>query len=406
MSTQRTVVALAISALVAGLLALAIGQASAARRIATGAGSGLEAQPLISTGCAVPDVGAGDYLRTLPPSGRSYRLHVPPSYGDGSSAFPLLLNLHGLGSNALEQEIYSGLNAKADSAGFIVAAPDGTETVEQSSRHWNIILAPPETGEPDDVAFLAALLDALESEFCINRARVFSTGMSNGGQMSARLACNLSDRIVAIAPVTGTYWPPLSPDLPTEPADCPSKTRPVPVIAFHGTADAIVPFTGGLGNLGLTFRLSIEDAVAEWAANNGCASGPVDASAAPGVRLRSYSICDEGATVQLYVVEDADGDGAGTKGGGHTWPGAIDVPFLGNTTHEISANDMMWDFFLAHSPEPKPVGGVAELAEVEDTPLEAGGSTSRDHTFLVSALAAVVAGLMFLSGSAWYERRR
>lgn len=91
MSTPRIVLALAISALIAGLLALALGQASAAKRVATGTGSRLETQPLISTGYLVPDVGAGDYLRTLPPTGRSYRLHVPPSYGDGSSAFPLLL---------------------------------------------------------------------------------------------------------------------------------------------------------------------------------------------------------------------------------------------------------------------------------------------------------------------------
>ncbi len=88
----------------------------------------------------------------------------------------------------------------------------------------------------------------------------------------------------------------------------------------------------------------------EWAAHNGCASAPAEEQAAPGVRLVRYADCDQGATVELYVIEDADGAGPGTEGGGHTWPGAGEVPFpgAGLTTHEISATDLMWEFFLAH----------------------------------------------------------
>ncbi len=292
---------------------------------------------------------SGDSDETIVSGGltREYILHVPPSY-NGTDASPLVFNFHGLGSSDVQQAGYSGLNAKADAAGFITVAPQGLSTESLSQAHWNISLAPPETNEPDDVGFVEDLLDSLESELCIDSARVYSTGMSNGAQMSVRLACSLSDRIAAIAPVAGGYWPPLSDDIP-EPAGCASMTRPVPVIAFHGSADTIVPFDGGLGTLGLNFRLSIEDAIAEWAASNGCDGVPQEAQAAPGVRLVSYLGCDESALVELYVVEDADGDGPNTEGGGHTWPdAALDISTLGATTHEISANDLMWDFFIAH----------------------------------------------------------
>ena len=298
---------------------------------------------------------SGDSEETIVSGGltREYILHVPPSY-NGTEASPLVFNFHGLGSSDVQQAGYSGLNAKADAAAFITVAPQGLSTESLSQAHWNNSLAPPETNEPDDVGFVEDLLDSLGSELCIDSARVYSTGMSNGGQMSVRLGCSLSDRIAAIAPVAGAYWPPVFDDADfPEPAGCPSKTKPVPVIAFHGSDDTIVPFGGGPTSLpgleGINFRLSIEDAIAEWAASNGCDGVPQEAQAAPGVRLVSYEGCDESALVELYVVEDADGDGPNTEGGGHTWPDAVlDIATLGATTHEISANDLMWDFFIAH----------------------------------------------------------
>ena len=179
---------------------------------------------------------------------------------------------------------------------------------------------------------------ALEAELCIDSARVFSTGISNGGQLSVRLACDLSDRIAAIAPVAGLYFPPFASDIP-EPG-CLS-TRPVPVIAFHGTADMIVLFEGGDDFLGHRQR-SIEDEIMpDWAAHNGCASVPMEEQVTQNVRLVRYEECDEGATVELYAID----------GGGHQWSDATfdrTLPRTGSTTHEISANDLMWDFFQVH----------------------------------------------------------
>ncbi len=338
---------------------------------------------------------------------RDYILHVPPSY-TGADRIPLVLNLHGAGSFASDQKLYSDLAAKADEAGFVLVMPQAIGVSPGFERRWHVTTVFP--GAPDDVGFITDLLDEIEAALCVDPARVYSTGISNGAQMSMRLACNLSDRIAAIAPVAGVYWPPFSPDF-AEPADCPAKTRPVPVIAFHGTDDLFVPFNGGLGILGTTFRLSIEDAIAEWAANDNCTTGPSDSQAAPGVRLRHYEDCDDGAAVDLYVVEDADGAGPGTEGGGHTWPGTpIDVPGLGATSHEISANDLMWAFFQAHplalGPKPPPVGGVAELPDVANTAPQQAPGLSSGSRGLLAIIGAVAAGTLALTGAAWYTRRR
>ena len=253
---------------------------------------------------------------------REYILHVPASY-TGSDALPLVLNLHGYGSNAQQQASYSGLPAKGDSAGFVVVTPQGTG----QPAFWNILGA----ASPDDAGFMRDLIDRAEAGLCIDAARVYSAGMSNGAAMTLRLACNLSDRIAAAASVTGTTFP----------ANCPS-TRAVPVIAFHGTADPVVPYEGGRvgAGLGERFGLSvapIEDSVMRWAEHDGCAGAPVRDQVTEHVSLLRYDGCV--ADVRLYTVD----------GGGHTWPGAIDVSRLGATTHEISATDLIWDFFAAHA---------------------------------------------------------
>jgi polyhydroxybutyrate depolymerase len=254
---------------------------------------------------------------------REYILHVPPSY-KGADATPLVVDLHGHGSNATQQALYSGLPAKATEAGFIVVTPQGTG----AEPHWNFTTF--ESGAPDDVAFIKDLLDTLDSELCIDAARVYATGISNGAAMSVTLACRLSDRIAAIAPVAGVFFFP----------GCPS-THPVSVIAFHGTDDKLVPFEGRPAAQSSVPVPPIEQSVQKWATHNGCAEEPEMVRVAESVRLLRYDACDEGAAVELYVVE----------GGGHTWPGAaFDIPF-GDTTQEISATDLMWSFFEAH---PKP----------------------------------------------------
>jgi polyhydroxybutyrate depolymerase len=268
---------------------------------------------------------------------RQYLLHVPPSY-TGRERVPLVLNFHGYGGNGARQNDYSGLVPVSDANGFLLVSPNGLPTMN-GTPWWNNLQLPDPPHE-DDVAFVGALLDELEADLCIDSARIYATGMSNGALMSSRLACSLASRIAAVAPVAGAYYPPLVTD--REPERCADK-RPVPIIGFHGTLDPQVPFNGGPSTRGGTFRLPIDDATPEedvfqaWAAHNGCTQGRKESRVSAEVRLVTYGGCTDGADVQLYIVD----------GGGHTWPGS-QVERAEHTTHDIRASDLMWTFFQAH----------------------------------------------------------
>ena len=228
----------------------------------------LEPGPTSAANCAPPRPHAsGDFAETIVSGGltREYLLHIPPSYL-GNEQMPLVFNWHGLDSTASDQQLYSELPAKADEAGFILVAPQGLG----DPAHHNFTKS---VAGADDVAFTGDMLDELEAELCIDSARVYSTGYSNGAQMSVRLACNLSERIAAIAPVAGAYYPPFTPSFPAEPG-CVS-TRPAAFIAFHGTADTTIPFEGGPSSIGVIFRSFEDEIMPEWAAHNGCTVGPV-----------------------------------------------------------------------------------------------------------------------------------
>ncbi|HEU0075813.1 MAG TPA: PHB depolymerase family esterase [Dehalococcoidia bacterium] len=264
----------------------------------------------------------GPSIETLESGGtqRSYRLFVPSSY-DASTPMPLVLNFHGFGSNALEQERYSDFPALAEREGFIVATPDGTN----SPQRW-YIYGQLEPGYVDDFGFTGELIDAISARYCIDSSRVYATGISNGGGITSLLGCRLNDRIAAIAPVAGS---------PYSPPAC-SGAGPMPVVAFHGTDDALVPFEGGPGGrLGLPIN-PVRDNMRGWAEHNGCDLTLQTRRIAGDVVLESYGGCNGGANVQLYVIE----------GGGHTWPGASrDLAALGSTTHSVSATELAWRFF-------------------------------------------------------------
>lgn len=161
---------------------------------------------------------------------RAYRVYVPPAYNPTLSA-PLIINLHGYGSNNIEQELYTNFKPIADTAGFIIVHPNGTPDFS-NTLHWNTF----GTSTVDDVGFLSALIDTLSTQLNINQSRVYATGMSNGGFMSFQLACQLGNRIAAIASVTGTMTV-------TNLGTC-QPARPLPVMQIHGTADATVPYLG------------------------------------------------------------------------------------------------------------------------------------------------------------------
>lgn len=246
---------------------------------------------------------------------RSYRLHLPASYQPGR-AMPLVLNYHGRGSNAREQEAYSGFVPLSDSEGFLLVTPDALGDPQQ----WSGTVL---QKTPDDTAFTRTLLDSLEGELCVDTARVFAAGISSGAAMSSYAGCLLGDRIAAIGPVAAVYHPRQG-----------CKGRPA-VLAFHGTEDKAVPFDGGIGLAGAPYG-GAKPGASGWAEANGCASTPAETRLSEHVTELNWGACR--SDVHLVVVE----------GGGHTWPGAIATPWLGATTNEISAAKMLWAFFASH----------------------------------------------------------
>ncbi|MDB5297548.1 MAG: poly(3-hydroxybutyrate) depolymerase [Phycisphaerales bacterium] len=310
-------------------------------------------------------LGPGNARRALTVDGRarSYLVHVPPAY-DPAKPTSVVLAFHGALMNAAAMSAFSGLSTKADSAGFVVVYPNGTGLGE-AALFFNASAAPtypatrsatadaatsgsattaPVAGPvagipaqpPDDVAFTAAVLDDLATVVNVDAKRVFATGMSNGGMMCHRLAAELSDRIAAVAPIGGTLALPAV-----------HPRRAVPVLHFHGTADRIVPFDGPRGRTPATMQFrSVADTVAAWVAADGCRPAGVTTAlpnAAPDdgttVRQTVYSGGPDGVEVVLVTVEN----------GGHTWPGQPPpVPWLGLSTKDVAANDLMWAFFERH----------------------------------------------------------
>lgn len=257
---------------------------------------------------------------------RSYLLYVPASY-DPATATPLVLSIHGFASWPANQMEVSQWNELADEHGFIVAYPSGTGL----PKRWNTSGAAGE-GEADDVAFLLELIDALSQQYTIDPQRVYVNGLSNGGGMSNTLACLRPERIAAMGGVAGAY---------TEPAGGCNPTRPVPVIAFHGTDDRIVPYAGGAAGGPQNFVFpAVPDWAAAWARRNGCDATPEtlpDRGEVSGVR---YTGCTDDADVIFYTVD----------GGGHNWPGGGQLPeaIVGHMTEDVHASQVMWEFFAQH----------------------------------------------------------
>lgn len=278
-----------------------------------------------SGGCG-QDVEPGSSTGSVESGGieRSYRLYVPQGYNPRQPN-ALVINFHGYGASAQEQERYSEYPDAADRYGFVVVSPQATGAPSEWFLYGAI-----EADYVDDFAFTNALIDALSASLCIDPARIYATGLSNGAGMAALTGCALSDRIAAIAPVAGA---------PYVAGEC-QLAGPVPIIAFHGTDDPLVPFefSEDVGRLDI-FRFGARNNMLDWARHNACDLTLQTERIAEDVVLESYGGCKDGADVQLYVIE----------GGGHTWPGAsIDMPGLGGTTRSINTTELSWLFFAAH----------------------------------------------------------
>jgi polyhydroxybutyrate depolymerase len=295
--------------------------------------------------CEAPVWGAaqeGWSARTVVSGGRErcYHLYVPPGY-DPARPAPVVLSLHGFLSNPDSQAWISGWHELADREGFLVAYPQGTSWPQR----WNAGVTWG-TGAVDDVQFLLDLIDDLSAVAAVDRSRVYVNGFSNGGGMSVLVACKAADRVAAIGSVAGAVVNLL--------LDC-TPSRSVPVLAFHGTADPIVPYEGGdmhgrplreaaeLTKAPIYF-VGVEEWVAAWAAGNGCDPTPEAVPSRGDVRGARYTGCDQDAGVILYAIH----------GGGHTWPGGAPIPVVGKTSRDIDATEELWRFFQAYRLEVQP----------------------------------------------------
>jgi polyhydroxybutyrate depolymerase len=312
-----------------------------------------EASSGASGSCGDAEPGTTDEVLAHDGLDRSYRLTIPP--GSGDEPAPLILNFHGFGSSSGQQDAMSNLPEAAGARGYVVVSPQGAPLriaagapqAEQAAdfeglAFWNVFggeqvdfgdrdasglaaIDPAEIGA-DDLGFVDALLDSLEERLCVDPSRVYATGMSNGGGMTAALACELGDRITAAVPVAGVNLTGVC-----------TGSRPVPVRAIHGDADSLVLYTGGslagfeLGNP------SVPDRMAQLAEVNRCDAEPKAAPQSGGaVTVSRWEGCARGADVELWTVH----------GGAHVWP----TTGAGGPAGAIDATDLALAFFDAHAP--------------------------------------------------------
>lgn len=248
---------------------------------------------------------------------RSALVHVPASY-DPTQPTPVVINIHGLAGDPAGEASVTHMIAKSDAEGFIAVHPQGTGV----PLSWNAgyCCNPASASGIDDTAFFSALVDQLEAQLCVDQSRIFAAGMSNGGFMSYRLGCELADRIAAIGPVAGVLGI----------SGC-QPARPIPVFHVHGTADPLVPYDGGNG------QLSVADTIAFFVQNNGCTTSTQTYQNGDATCV-THGGCTQGADVVLCTIQD----------GGHQWPGGDPLPLLGKDSMDLITTDALWTFFQAH----------------------------------------------------------
>jgi polyhydroxybutyrate depolymerase len=261
--------------------------------------------------CVPP--GAGTHRIVIDTGRAPVSLHVPP--GPPATGRPLILVLPGAGQTGADIAAYTGYSRLADQRGFLVAYP----TASGTRPFWNVSGTAP--GKPDDVAYLRKVITSLSAVACADGTRVGMTGVSNGGGMTARLACDGAGLVAAAAPVAGGYG-----SLP----GC-DPVRPVPILEIHGTSDRVVPYAGkGATGLGSVSRF-----LAQWLRLDGCSRTVTRRSSpAAGVTELRWSACRGGAAVVHDRIQDAI----------HGWTGLDDV--LGR--HGFSATARTWAFLSAY----------------------------------------------------------
>ncbi len=268
---------------------------------------------------------------------RTYLVHLPSRDTTGKP-LPLVLDLHGRLGNGEGQSRLSHFDAVSDQYGFLVVYPDGLERSWADGRGTT----PADRKGVNDVKFISDLIDKLTDPYHIDRDRIYVTGMSNGGFLGGRLACDLSTKIAAVAIVAAS--------ISDNTATTCHPERPVSVLLMQGSADPLVPFAGGpLGRNEVHGRvLSHADAVKKWVELDGCSVEPktihIPDKSGDGtsIDVRTYSGCRGGAEVQDYVITN----------GGHAWPGGMQYfgeRLVGKTSKNIDASELIWRFFSNQS---------------------------------------------------------
>ena len=302
---------------------------------------------LAMAAAAAAEPAGRDLNRTLTLDGleRSYLVHVPPQAlaRDRTQATPIVIALHSGGGRARAFSSFTGFNKLADADGFIVAYPEGIEGNwnDGRSRVGNRALV----DNIDDVGFILAIAQALAKDFAVDPKRVYVVGMSSGGVMALRAACDAADKIAAVAAVAAA--------LPVRMKPLCNPSAPISVLIMNGSEDPVMPWRGGEIRLGLERLgrvISTDDTMTFWAEHDGCVTTPAvedlpdkDPGDNTVVRRSVFPQC-QAAEVVLYTVDR----------GGHTWPGGpqyLPQAAVGRVTKDIDATVVIWDFFKRQARE-------------------------------------------------------
>lgn len=290
-------------------------------------------KPNQSISVSKDELGSGDYDYTIKVGNlnRRYLLHVPANYNPEKNT-PLILAFHGgLGNAQMMAEDY-GLKEKSDQAGFIIAFPNGFSRFPSGKlATWNAgnCCGFAKESQSNEVAFVKAIINDIKIKF--NIGKIFATGMSNGGMLSHRLACEMSDTFSAIAAVSGTNN-----------FDGCNPQKPISVLHIHGLKDDHVLFDGGCGPKCIvgseTQFVSVPKTITDWVEKNRCNKIPQKIELNSNAYCDLYTGCVNNVQIKLCVAKD----------GGHSWPGTAKAPNpleKSSPSQAINANDEIWDFF-------------------------------------------------------------
>ena len=260
---------------------------------------------------------------------------------------PMVLALHGGGSNARQMERYTRFNDLAAKEGFLVVYPEAVDGNWNDGRGIAGVRAQQEN--IDDVKFVRTILDCMSKEHKIDRSRVFCTGISNGAFMSHRLATEASDVITAIAPVVGGMAPAMAKKFHPD--------QPVSILIIQGDADPLVPIRGGMVGFPRGRKrgqvIPTEETISLYLRRNGNQGDPTvttldrDEKDGTSVEIRRYPDGPGGVRTQVYIV----------RNGGHTWAGRplyLPEMLIGKATQEFSATEVIWEFFKSCPPRLAP----------------------------------------------------